>query len=257
MFSAQQHGQQIMGRGVIADQLRRSLFSGHEHVDGCRVVALLRIGTGKIGYLAPSAAKEAGRRWRSSLSPAATAVLASPNTTAAETSWIRTFVGPNAVQWSLRSAASRSATHRAAERDRSAAARSNSAAAASWERDWELLTGWKRWLLVAGAIHAYFTDLALMADQVGIGTGAALPGAKVKRASNARDGELFWPLFSLPGDPDVLMKSAAESDTMWLAEQFRITEDALKGLLERLRGREPHNWVSGVWASSMLNGKQA
>ena len=27
-----------------------------------------------------------------------TAVLASPNATAAETSWIRTFVGPNAVQ---------------------------------------------------------------------------------------------------------------------------------------------------------------
>jgi dienelactone hydrolase len=25
----------------------------------------------------------------------------------------------------------------------------------TWERDWKLLTGWKRWLLVAGAIHAY------------------------------------------------------------------------------------------------------
>ncbi len=31
------------------------------------------------------------------------------------------------------------------------------------ERDWKLLTGWKRWLLVAGAIHASFTDLALLA----------------------------------------------------------------------------------------------
>ncbi|HEY2285700.1 MAG TPA: alpha/beta hydrolase, partial [Streptosporangiaceae bacterium] len=47
---------------------------------------------------------------------------------------------------------------------------------ATWERDWELLTGWKRWLLVAGAVHASFTDLALLADQAGLGTGAALPG---------------------------------------------------------------------------------
>ena len=48
----------------------------------------------------------------------------------------------------------------------------------TWERDWKRLTGWKRWLLVAGAVHASFTDLALLADQVGIDTGAALPGAR-------------------------------------------------------------------------------
>ena len=48
----------------------------------------------------------------------------------------------------------------------------------TWERDWKLLTGWKRWLLVAGTIHASFTDLALLADQVGIDTGAARSGAR-------------------------------------------------------------------------------
>jgi dienelactone hydrolase len=48
----------------------------------------------------------------------------------------------------------------------------------TWERDWELLTGWKRWLIVAGAVHASFTDLALLADQIGIETGAALSGAR-------------------------------------------------------------------------------
>jgi dienelactone hydrolase len=48
----------------------------------------------------------------------------------------------------------------------------------TWERDWELLTGWKRWLVVAGAVHASFTDLALLADQVGIDTGAGLSGAR-------------------------------------------------------------------------------
>ncbi len=51
-------------------------------------------------------------------------------------------------------------------------------AVTTWERDWKLLTGWKRWLVVAGAIHASFTDLGLLADQFGIDTGAALPGAR-------------------------------------------------------------------------------
>jgi len=51
-------------------------------------------------------------------------------------------------------------------------------AVTTWERDWRFLTGWKRWLLVAGAIHASFTDLALLADQAGIDVGAGLPGAR-------------------------------------------------------------------------------
>jgi dienelactone hydrolase len=50
--------------------------------------------------------------------------------------------------------------------------------ASTWERDWRLLTSWKRWLLVAGAVHASFTDLALLADQVGIDIGAGIPGAR-------------------------------------------------------------------------------
>src|SRR6201997_3291269 len=48
----------------------------------------------------------------------------------------------------------------------------------TWERDWRLLTGWKRWLLVAGAVHASFTDLALLADQLGIDIDAGIPGAR-------------------------------------------------------------------------------
>jgi dienelactone hydrolase len=51
-------------------------------------------------------------------------------------------------------------------------------AVTTWERDWKRLTGWKRWLLVAGAVHASFTDLGLLADQSGIDVGAALPGAR-------------------------------------------------------------------------------
>jgi dienelactone hydrolase len=48
----------------------------------------------------------------------------------------------------------------------------------TWERDWELLTGWKRWLVVAGAVHASFTDLGLLADQAGLDVGADLSGAR-------------------------------------------------------------------------------
>jgi dienelactone hydrolase len=54
----------------------------------------------------------------------------------------------------------------------------NEGGVTTWERDWKRLTGWKRWLVVAGAIHASFTDLALLADQIGIDTGATLPGAR-------------------------------------------------------------------------------
>ena len=36
----------------------------------------------------------------------------------------------------------------------------------------------ERWLLVADAIHASFTDLALLADQAGIDIDPHLPGAR-------------------------------------------------------------------------------
>jgi dienelactone hydrolase len=61
---------------------------------------------------------------------------------------------------------------------RSSYAPGSGGAVTTWERDWKLLTGWKRWLLVAGAIHASFTDLGLLADQLGIDTDAGLPGAR-------------------------------------------------------------------------------
>ncbi len=54
---------------------------------------------------------------------------------------------------------------------------SGGGAVATWERDWQRLTGWKRWLVVAGAEHASFTDVGLLAEQVGIDIGAELPAA--------------------------------------------------------------------------------
>ncbi|HEX3784950.1 MAG TPA: alpha/beta hydrolase [Pseudonocardiaceae bacterium] len=49
---------------------------------------------------------------------------------------------------------------------------------ATWERDWTLLTGWRRWLVVTGALHVSFTDLGLLAGQLGIGPRAELPAAR-------------------------------------------------------------------------------
>ncbi|RBQ17540.1 alpha/beta hydrolase [Spongiactinospora rosea] len=39
----------------------------------------------------------------------------------------------------------------------------------SWERDWKLLTGWKRWLVLPGADHQSFTDVPLFAGALGLG----------------------------------------------------------------------------------------
>ncbi|MCP2365694.1 putative dienelactone hydrolase [Nonomuraea thailandensis] len=38
----------------------------------------------------------------------------------------------------------------------------------SWERDWKLLTGWKRWIVVTGADHQSFTDSPLLQGSLGI-----------------------------------------------------------------------------------------
>lgn len=53
--------------------------------------------------------------------------------------------------------------------------------ATAWERDWEHLTGWKRWLVVAGAEHASFTDIGLLAEQFGLDIGATLPATRAAR----------------------------------------------------------------------------
>jgi len=77
-------------------------------------------------------------------------------------------------------------------------------AVTTWERDWKLLTGWKRWLLVAGTVHASFTDLRLLADQVGIGIGVGLPGARSLEITRA----CVWGFFDqhLRGRPQALLE---------------------------------------------------
>lgn len=47
----------------------------------------------------------------------------------------------------------------------------------SWDRDWQRLNGWKRWLTVTGTGHLDFSDTAVLADQAGLpDDGSPLPG---------------------------------------------------------------------------------
>jgi len=50
--------------------------------------------------------------------------------------------------------------------------------AATWEADWTRLTGWKQWLVVAGAVHESFNDVVVLADQLGIDADSELPGTR-------------------------------------------------------------------------------
>jgi hypothetical protein len=77
----------------------------------------------------------------------------------------------------------------------------------TWERDWNLMTGWKRWLLMAGAVHASFTDLGLLADQLGIDIGADLPGARSLDITRAYVRAFFDQ--HLHGRPQALLDQAS------------------------------------------------
>jgi hypothetical protein len=77
----------------------------------------------------------------------------------------------------------------------------------TWERDWNLLTGWKRWLLVAGAVHASFTDLGLLADQLGIDIGASISGARSLDITRAYVRAFFDQ--HLRGRPQALLDQAS------------------------------------------------
>jgi dienelactone hydrolase len=77
----------------------------------------------------------------------------------------------------------------------------------TWERDWKLLTGWKRWLVVAGAVHASFTDLALLAEQIGIDTEAGIAGARSLEITRAYVRAFFDQ--HLRGSPQALLDEAS------------------------------------------------
>lgn len=54
--------------------------------------------------------------------------------------------------------------------------------------DWQYLTGWKRWLTLTGAQHASFTDIGLLADQLGVDLGATVDATRVQAITRAYVG---------------------------------------------------------------------
>jgi hypothetical protein len=54
--------------------------------------------------------------------------------------------------------------------------------------DWPHLTGWKRWLTLEGAQHASFTDVGLLADQLGVDIGATVGATRVQAITRAYVG---------------------------------------------------------------------
>ncbi|SDS10394.1 alpha/beta hydrolase family protein [Actinopolymorpha singaporensis] len=61
----------------------------------------------------------------------------------------------------------------------------------TWDRDWQRLTGWKRWITVSGSAHSSFTDYATLADQLGVDIGQTIAGARAVRITNAYVGAFF------------------------------------------------------------------
>ncbi|HEX6356738.1 esterase [Actinophytocola sp.] len=80
-----------------------------------------------------------------------------------------------------------------------------------WERDWAQMTGWKRWLELSGTQHASFTDVGLVADQLGVDIGATTTATRTQEISRAYVNAFFdrhlrgksSPLLDSPGYPEV------------------------------------------------------
>lgn len=48
----------------------------------------------------------------------------------------------------------------------------------TWDHDFSRLTGWRRWLTVAGTVHNSFADYGAFADEIGLDLGATTPGLR-------------------------------------------------------------------------------
>ncbi|GAA4040527.1 alpha/beta hydrolase family protein [Nonomuraea soli] len=48
----------------------------------------------------------------------------------------------------------------------------------TWDRDWKLLTGWKRWIVLTNGEHQSFTDVPLLARTIGLEPLPGMPAAE-------------------------------------------------------------------------------
>jgi predicted dienelactone hydrolase len=80
-----------------------------------------------------------------------------------------------------------------------------------WERDWAQMTGWKRWAELSGTQHASFTDVGLVADQLGVDIGATTTATRTQAITRAYVNAFFdqhlrgksSPLLDQPGFSEV------------------------------------------------------
>ncbi|MGW3962432.1 alpha/beta hydrolase family protein [Amycolatopsis sp. NPDC005003] len=80
-----------------------------------------------------------------------------------------------------------------------------------WERDYALMTGWKRWIEVAGTQHASFTDVGLLAEEFGVPIGGPNAAARASEITRAYVNAFFdqhlrgraRPILDRPGYPEV------------------------------------------------------
>ncbi|MEU4745534.1 alpha/beta hydrolase [Actinosynnema sp. NPDC023658] len=106
---------------------------------------------------------------------------------------------------------------------RSAYAPGTGGSAKSWEDAWPLLTGWRRWLVVDGMVHPSFTDLGVLAGQLGVDLGAAVGGERGAAITRAHVRAFFdlhlrgvpQPLLDGPS-PDSTSSSATRRRPPWV-----------------------------------------
>jgi hypothetical protein len=72
-----------------------------------------------------------------------------------------------------------------------------------WEDDWQRMTGWKRWIMVTGTEHQSFTDLGVLAGQLGIDIGATIDANRALAITRAYTKAFFD--LHLRGTPQPLM----------------------------------------------------
>jgi poly(3-hydroxybutyrate) depolymerase len=72
-----------------------------------------------------------------------------------------------------------------------------------WATDWKQLTGWKRWIMVSGTAHSSFTDIGVLAGELGVDNGASIDGIRALAVTRAYIKAFFDQ--NLSCDPQPLM----------------------------------------------------
>ncbi|MDS0132217.1 MULTISPECIES: esterase [unclassified Amycolatopsis] len=80
-----------------------------------------------------------------------------------------------------------------------------------WERDYAQMTGWKRWIEVAGTQHASFTDVGLLGEELGVPVDGPNAAARASEITRAYVNAFFdqhlrgkpQPILDRPGYPEV------------------------------------------------------